>query len=100
MTAVYLVAFFTISQSAIEGFLTYNLLVEGWGDKEQLGLLRRAYKVMSVLQPVLIAPRERYFIYHCTITTERCHMISCPLCPVLLHLENLDLLYGYLWTEG
>jgi hypothetical protein len=63
---VYLTVLITISQSAIEGFVSYHLLVGGWGDlavNDPDGLLH-ALDVLAALQPILIAPRERYLIYH------------------------------------
>jgi hypothetical protein len=63
---VYFVVFITISQSAVEGFLSYHYLVGGWGDVAVYDPKQafRAFDVMADLQPILVAPRELIFNCH------------------------------------
>jgi hypothetical protein len=58
--------FFTISQSAVEGFDAYHYLGKGWGDPavDDADAHFRPFIITADLQAVLIAPRECYLICH------------------------------------
>jgi hypothetical protein len=81
-------------QTGIDGFVAYIFLVEGWG-YPIVPIFSSIFESLQDLAPLLDALREASSTRHIP-DPAKFSTISCYLRPVLLHLEDLAILHGYL----
>lgn len=91
-------ALLAMLQTGIDGFVAYIFLVKGWG-YPIVPIFSSLFESLQDLAPLLDALREASST-HNILDPAKISTISCHFRSVLLHLEDLAILYGHLRQES